>query len=78
MEFKCDRDVALIGLGPALASALDKMTRYVGVPARWTGWDQWLLTHPSLQDRVTALAVAAPAREPASPFYTPSEPDDEK
>jgi len=59
MEFKCDADAARLGMGPDLASCLDKLTRFMGMPNRWIGLDRFLLTHPSLEERVARLTSAA-------------------
>jgi Zn-dependent protease with chaperone function len=55
MEFKCDADAARLGVGPELAGCLDKITRFMGMPPRWIGIDRYLLTHPSLEERVARL-----------------------
>jgi Zn-dependent protease with chaperone function len=55
LEFKCDRDAAQIGLGPSLASSLEKINAFLGNPRRWIGLDKYTLTHPSLDERVAAL-----------------------
>lgn len=60
MEFKCDRDAALRGLGQAMSSALDKIHRYQSLPYRWIGLHKKLLTHPSLEDRQRAIASISP------------------
>jgi len=59
MEFKCDADAAKLGMGPDLASCLDKLTRFMGMPNRWIGLDRFLLTHPSLEERVARLTSVA-------------------
>jgi len=56
MEFKCDRDTVQHGLGAELSSGLEKITRYSGLPARWSGWDRKTLTHPDLESRQQAIA----------------------
>lgn len=61
MEFKCDADAAALGLGEELASALDKICRFMGHPGRWSGWDRFLVTHPSTAERITRLRRATPA-----------------
>lgn len=55
MEFKCDADAAKIGLGQDLANCLDKITRFMGQPPQWIGIDRFLLTHPSLDERIAHL-----------------------
>lgn len=58
VEFKCDRDAAKLGLGLSLASCLEKISAFLGNPRRWIGLDKYLLTHPSLDERVTRLEQA--------------------
>jgi Zn-dependent protease with chaperone function len=58
LEFKCDRDAAKVGLGLSLASCLTKITAFMGNPRRWIGLDKYILTHPSLDERVAALEKA--------------------
>jgi Zn-dependent protease with chaperone function len=71
MEFKCDLDAAALGLGPDLASALDKLARVVGHPSRLIGWDRYLSSHPSLEERVARLTrYVAPLPEATSPDLT--------
>jgi heat shock protein HtpX len=55
LERKCDAAAADQGYGPDLAEGLVRLHRYQGLPARWKGLDRWILTHPSLEDRVRAL-----------------------
>lgn len=59
MEFKCDADAAKVGLGPELASGLDKLTRFMGQPSDWIGIDRFLTTHPSLKERRARLIDAS-------------------
>jgi Zn-dependent protease with chaperone function len=68
LEYKCDGAAAAKGYGPDLASGLEKLHRYMGMPPRWGGLDAPFLTHPSLADRMARL-VDHPDREPnqASP-----------
>jgi len=58
-EFKCDADAAKLGLGMELASCLNKITRFMGLPPQWIGIDRYLLTHPSLEERTARLIKAA-------------------
>ncbi len=58
-EFKCDADAANLGLGLDLATCLDKITRFMGMPSHWIGIDRFLLTHPSLEERTARLCRAA-------------------
>jgi len=58
-EFKCDADAAKLGLGLELASCLNKITRFMGQPSHWIGIDRFLITHPSLEERVARLISAA-------------------
>jgi Zn-dependent protease with chaperone function len=55
IEFKCDKDAARLGLGPSLASALEKINLFVGNPRRWAWLDRYILSHPSLDERLAAL-----------------------
>jgi len=56
LEFKCDRVAAEHGYGPALAEALDILHRYQMMPSVWSKALGWRLTHPSLRDRLAAIA----------------------
>lgn len=59
LEFKCDAAAAAKGFGPDLASGLDKLHRYMGMPPHWGSLDAPFLTHPSLADRVARLVPTA-------------------
>ena len=59
LEFKCDRAAAEIGYGPDLARCLTKLHRHMGMPVRWFGVERRLMTHPSLADRIEALASSS-------------------
>lgn len=59
LAFRCDREARDLGYGDHLASALVKLYRYGGMPTRWRGLDARWATHPSLEDRLQALAPVA-------------------
>lgn len=55
-EFRCDHAAKELGLGSALATGLVKVYRYNRVPARWFPTDRFLMTHPSLEERLERLS----------------------
>lgn len=55
MEFKCDADAARLELGENLARLLIRIHAFRGVPRRWEGLDRVMLSHPSLDERLSRL-----------------------
>ncbi len=56
LELDCDRKVAELGYGPALAEALDILHRYQMKPSVWSKALEWQMMHASLRDRLAAIA----------------------
>ncbi|MFI5385887.1 MAG: M48 family metallopeptidase [Fimbriimonadales bacterium] len=65
LEHKCDAEAAKRGYGPSLASGLDKLHRYMGLPLTWGSLDEPFLTHPSLYDRLARIARIGAGDPPA-------------
>lgn len=56
-ERTADREALRLGAdGPALITALVKLSRLGSVPLRWERWFGWGLTHPSVEQRARQVA----------------------
>jgi hypothetical protein len=64
LHLDCDRKVAELGYGPALAEALDILHRYQMMPSVWSKALEWQMMHASLRDRLAAIANTRPLRAP--------------
>jgi STE24 endopeptidase len=56
-EFAADRFAADVAGWKSCASALGKLGRLNATPARWTRWHGRLMTHPSMEERIRAVAT---------------------
>ena len=54
-ERRADRFAETLGRGPALASALRKMSQVTETPLEWPRWVRILSTHPSFYERIHTL-----------------------
>ncbi len=60
LQLECDRKVAELGYGPALAEALDILHRYQMKPSVWSKALAWQMMHASLRDRLAAITNTRP------------------
>jgi len=56
-EFAADRFAADVAGWKTCAFALGKLAQLNATPARWTRWHGRLMTHPSMEERIRAVAV---------------------
>ena len=59
IEFRCDAAAAEAGYGAEMASALEKLARYMGHPRTWSRFHGLFMSHPSYAERIARLTEPA-------------------
>ncbi len=59
LEYKCDADAVRVGLGPQLATGLERLSLSLGAPLHWSRFERHFLTHPSTADRIARILASS-------------------